>query len=291
MSHTVMDSITTELRIAGRILQETWGGIRRSGWMNLIIIITMAAILSIFGTLLAFIIETRLFFQHVGSGFEISAYLKPEASVSVVGNEIRSIPGVLRIEVAPKKQAWDDMRQTLNIEDMENPLPDTIHVKTDTSAKIQSVVDRLKQVSGVEEVSYAKKIVRQLEDISNFVSILGLVISIFLGLMTMFVISNTIHLLIEARGREIEILRMMGVGNWYIRMPFLFQGGVYGLFGALIAYVPLSLAVFSLSKMFEAVNFSTQGFSLGLVFTIMLLMGVIVGAGGATNSIRKYLNV
>lgn len=286
-----MDSITTELRIAGRILQETWGGIQRSGWMNLIIIITMAAILSIFGTLLSFIIETRLFFQHVGSGFEISAYLKPEASISIVGNEIRKIPGVVKIEAVPKKQAWKDMRETLNIEDMTNPLPDTIHIKTDTSGKIQSVVSRLEGLKSIEEVSYAKKIVSQLEDISNFVSILGVVISIFLGLMTMFVISNTIHLLIEARGREIEILRMMGVGNWYIRLPFLFQGAVYGLIGAIIAYIPLSLAVFSLSKMFEAVNFSTHGFSLGIVFTIMLLMGVMVGSGGAANSIRKYLRV
>lgn len=291
MNQTVMDSVTTELRIAGRICQETWGGIRRSGWMNLIIIITMAAILSILGTLLAFVIETRLFFEHVGSGFEISAHLKPEAHVEMVAQNIRKIPSVVKLEVVPKDKAWADMKKILKIEDMKNPLPDTIHVKTDSAGTMTAVVEKIQHVDGVAEVSYAKRFIRQLQDISNLVSGLGLVVSIFLGLMTMFVIGNTIHLLIEARSREIEILRMMGVGNWYIRLPFLFQGGLYGFLGAMIAYIPLSIAVYYIGLLFESVQFSTQGFSLGIVFIIMLLMGVLVGAGGAANSIRKYLSV
>ncbi len=291
MSSLVMDSITTELRIAGRVIQETIGGIKRSGWMNLIIVITMAAILSIFGTLSAFIIETQLFFQHIGSGFEISVYLKNEAKIEEVAQSIRGLDNVRRIELVPKGKAWEDMKKTFQVPEIDNPLPDAIHVKMDDQQYMEGAVQQLKQMDGVEEVSYARDFLKKLEDFSRAVSGVGLAVSLFLGVLTMFVISNTIHLLIEARAREIEILRMMGVGNWYIRLPFLIQGAVYGLTGAIIAYIPLSIAVYYINAFLESFRFSTSGYSLSFVMTVLVLMGVLVGAGGAFNSVRKYLHI
>lgn len=112
-----------------------------------------------------------------------------------------------------------------------------------------------------------------------------------MGTLTFFIISNTIHLLIQARGREIEIMRMMGVGNWYIRLPFLIQGALYGLGGAFIAYIPLSIVEHYLSQFFSYFQFSSSNYSLSVVFLIMLLMGIIVGGGGAATSTHKYLKI
>ncbi len=287
-----MDSITTELRIAGRIGEETLGGIKRSGWMNLIIIITMASILSVFGTLFAFIIETQLFFQHFGSGVEISVYLKDGANLAKVKSHIiKSLPHVKAIEMVTKDKAWENMQKSLQVPEIQNPLPDTLHVRMTDQEYIEGAVVQLKKLREVEEVSYAHDFLKKLRGVSNAISGVGMVVSIFLGVMTLFVISNTIHLLIEARSREIEILRMMGVGNWYIRLPFLFQGAFYGLLGALIAYIPLSIAVNYINGVFESFHFSTSGYSLSFVSTVLILMGILVGAGGATNSVRKYLNI
>lgn len=288
---TISDAVSTELRITGRIFQETWGGIIRSGWMNAVILVTMAAILSIFGTLLAFIIETELLFDHLGTGFEISAYLKPGANLSEVKTTILQQPGVAKIQVITKEKAWDELKTALDIDRMENPLPHAIHVKSKNPDRVATLATKIEALPGVDEVNFAKQLIQRMRHFSNIVSGIGLLIAIFLGVMTLFVISNTIHLLIEARGREIEILRMMGVGNWYIRLPFLFQGALYGLCGALIAYFPLLGAVYSLGELFNKLQFSTSGYSLNIVFVIMLLMGVTVGAGGAANSIRKYLRV
>jgi len=285
------DTIATELRIAGRIFEETFGGFKRSGWMNLVIVVTMAAILSIFGTLFAFIIETQLFFSHIGTGFEVSVYLQNGANLSEVSDRIHRLPYVKHIELIPKQKAWEEMKKTLEVPNIENPLPDTIHVKVASQEFVDDAVAALRQINGVEKVNFAQEFLKKLKNISNVVSVVGMVIAVFLGLMTMFVISNTIHLLIEARSREIEILRMMGVGNWYIRLPFLFQGGAYGLVGALIAYIPLSVAVFYTGKFFESFHFSTSGYSLGIVSLVLILMGIIVGAGGAFNSIHKYLRI
>lgn len=292
MSSLVMDSITTELRIAGRICEETVGGIKRSGWMNLVIIITMAAILSVFGTLFAFIIEAQLFFQHFGSGVEISVYLKDGAELNKTKAQIiKTVAHVKNIELVSKDKAWEEMQKSLQVPEIANPLPDTLHVRMDDQEYIEGAVAKIKTLREVEEVSYAHDFLEKLRGVSNAISGVGLVVSIFLGVMTLFVISNTIHLLIEARSREIEILRMMGVGNWYIRLPFLFQGAVYGLVGALIAYIPLTIAVGYISNVFESFHFSTSGYSLSFVSTILVLMGILVGAGGAANSVRKYLDI
>jgi cell division transport system permease protein len=143
----------------------------------------------------------------------------------------------------------------------------------------------------VEAVNYAKSVLEKLQGLSRVTSLIGLAVCIFLGTLTFFIISNTIHLLIEARGREIEIMRMMGVGNWYIRLPFLMQGATYGLVGAFIAYIPLSFVESYINQLFSYFQFSTSSYSLGVVFLVLVLMGIIVGAGGAATSTHKYLRI
>ena len=125
----------------------------------------------------------------------------------------------------------------------------------------------------------------------RILSAMGIAASIFLGLLTLFVISNTVHLLIEGKSREIEILRMMGVGNWYIRLPFLFQGSAYGLTGAIMAFVPLAYSRHYLQELLQNIQFGAANGNIQYVFWILVLMGILVGGGGAAVSVRKYLNV
>jgi cell division transport system permease protein len=291
MSLHVMDSIATELRIGVRVFQETLGGIRRSSWMNAVIIITMASILSIFGTMLAFVMETQLFVDNIGSGLQISVYAKDKADSAKILHEIQALSHVKKVEVVSKDKAWAEMKQNYEVPEIDNPLPDTFHVQLDDQRFIEPTVLQLKNLEGVEKVNYAQSVLRKIQEVARITSAVGLAISIFLGTLTLFIISNTIHLLIEARGREIEIMRMMGVGNWYIRLPFLLQGAFYGLLGSLIAYLPLSVVEFWINKLFEYFQFSTSGYSHTVVMVIMVAMGIIVGAGGAGMSTHKYLRV
>lgn len=285
----VVDTLTTELRITGRILVETFGGIRRTGWMNLIIIVTMASILSIFGTMFAFVTEVDLFTKNIGAGLKISVYTHDSADLSDLEEAIAKLPHVQAVELIPKETAWAEMRNSYQVPDISNPLPDTIHVKMDDQNYIEPTVLKLQEMEGVEKVNFAQSVLRKLEKVANVTSYVGLAVSLFFGALTLFIISNTIHLLIEARSREIEILRMMGIGNWYIRLPFLFQGAFYGLIGALIAYIPLSIAEFYISELFEYFQFSTSGFSQGYVIMILVIMGIMVGGSGSIMAVRKYL--
>lgn len=286
-----MGALATDTRILNRILQETGGGIKRTGWMNLVIIITMASILTIFGTLSSFFIEAQLFVGNIGSGLKISVYAKDTADIDALKRNLKAFTSVKKVDFIPRDKAWQDLQKNYDVPDITNPLPDTFHVQVKNQEMIEETAEKIKNLSDVEEVNYAKHILRKLKTVSKYTFGTGLAISIFFGILTLFVISNTIHLLIQARSREIEILRMMGVGNWYIRLPFLFQGAFYGLIGAFIAYIPLNVAQFYINQMFETFQFSTNSFSLNIVFGALILMGVLVGAGGSTMSVHKYLKI
>jgi cell division transport system permease protein len=290
-SHEWLEWLATEGRIAQGVFKETWGGLRRTGWMNLIIIVTMASILSIFGTMLAFVLETQMFMDNIGSGLKISVYLEPDTALTPMVGELQKLPNVKSVRVISKEAAWEDMRQVYDVPEIQNPLPDTIHVQMADQRYIEPTVVSLKNMQGVEHVSYAQGVLRKLQKLARASSFIGLGVSIFLGTLTLFIISNTIHLLIEARSREIEILRMMGVGNGYIRLPFLLQGATYGLVGATIAFVPLAFAEHYITELFRYFQFATSGLSQNFVLTVMVLLGIGVGSLGSWLSVRRFLRV
>ncbi len=290
-SMPLLESVASEFRIAVRILEETWGGLRRSAWMNLVIVITMASILSIFGSLLAFFLETQNFIASVGAGVQISAYLKDSADVGTVRQQIQALPHISKIETVSREQAWEEMKATYDVPDIPNPLPATLHVLTSDSSYIEDVAKKITAIEGVETVSFAKNVLQKLETFSRILSAVGMSLTSFFGLLTLFIISNTIHLLIEARGREIEILRMMGVSNWYIRLPFFLQGATYGLVGSVIACFPLSFVELTMAQIFEKFDYTISSQNQPMIIMTMLIIGIIVGSGGAMVSIHRYLKI
>lgn len=291
MSFNAVDTFLTECRVTGQIIRETLQGLRRSGWMNLVIIITMASILSIFGTVLLFLMDVNHFITQIGSEQEISAYLKDGYKAEVLTDDLIKKPHIQKITPIPKEKALEDLKQHYEVPLDDNPLPDTLHVQVDSVNAIPTVVAMLKNTPGVETVQYAKGIIEKLSAITHGVALFGSFAAIFLFALSMFIISNTIHLLIESKSREIEILRMMGLGNWYIRLPFILQGATYGLFGALLAYVPIWVANYYITQAINFLEFNTQSYSVTSVSIIMVLVALIVGGMGAAMAVRKYLKV
>ncbi|EKE02457.1 MAG: hypothetical protein ACD_20C00383G0009 [uncultured bacterium] len=284
-------SIATELRIILRIIVETFKGISRTGLMNLVIVGTMAAILSIFGCMFKTSLGIASFVDVLGSALEVSVYLKPNTDPQAVSQEIFKIGNVKNIKVITKDQAWVDLKAQMDVPDIKNPLPDTLHVKVANQNKVDHVVKQIKQLRGVDGVQYAQQLAEKLQKVSDVTNIATFLVLVILGGLTLFIISNTIHLVIQARKQEIEIMRMMGVSNWYIRAPYILQGSFYGFLGASIALIPLNLLQSYLDKFFGFFQVSMSSAGLNIVTLSVLLMGILVGAGGSIISIRKYLKV
>lgn len=280
-----------ELRIVYRIALETIYGIKRTGWINLAIITTMAAILTIFGSLFRFTISLNSFVHELGNALEISVYVKSSANASDLAKDIRKFEHVERVKIIPKEKSWDDLKREFDVANMENPLPDTLHVKVDKPENITAVFNRVKGTIGVEDLNYAKDIAKKMQMFNNVVHTITLVVVILTAALTITIINNTIQLVIQSRKEEIEIMRLMGVSNWYIKIPLILQGAIYGFVGALISLLPLNAVHNGLMKVHEFFMVPPPLLANNAVILVLFIIAVGFGAGGSLLSIKKHLQV
>ena len=158
-----------ELRILYRLAKETFNDIKRTGWVNVVIITTMAAILMIFGACFRTALSISSFSKELGSALEISVYLKNSTDAKEVKSEISKFEHVEHIEVIPKAESWGKLKNEMSLPNIDNPLPDTLHVKVDSPESLQSVFDNIKQIHAVEDMSYAKDLAAKIELVNHVV--------------------------------------------------------------------------------------------------------------------------
>ncbi len=281
----------TELRIVYRIVMETINDVKRTGIVNLVIITTMAAILTIFGVLLRTTVSVSSFAQELGNVLEISVYLKPDVNVKEAAKEMKKISHVQRVRIIPKEKSWNDLKHEIDIPDMENPLPDTLHVKVDKPENINEVFSSIKNFNGVADMSYAQELAKKIQFLNHIVNTTTVIVIFVIAILTITIINNTIQLVIQSRKDEIEIMRLMGVNNWYIKTPLVLQGALYGFAGAFIALIPLNIVQKMLNNVHQFFMIPIPSFAGSLVVIIMFLFGIMFGAGGSFLSIKKHIQV
>ena len=281
-----------ELRIAYRILMEAVNDILRTGWpTNLIIITTMVAILTIFGVLFRFTLSMSTFAGELGNVLEISVYLKPNTSVSTVQERIRTVNHVKSIKLIPKAESWNSLRKDLGLHDMENPLPDTLRVRVDKPENTMEVCNNIKPIAGVEDIGYARELAKKIQILTNVVNTTMVVVVLVSAALTITIINNTIRLVIQARKDEIEIMRLMGVSNWYIKTPLVMQGAFYGFVSSIFAVLPLNCIQGLLLQMHKFFLIPAPVYAQNIVIIALLLIGTSFGACGSLWAIKKHLQV
>ncbi len=281
----------SSVRIMYRIGMETIYGIKRTGLINIAIIAAMAAILTIFGALFRTSFSLSSFVDKLGDAFEISVYLKPNVEPVYMESRLREIEHVKKITIITKEKAWEDMNRDMDVSGMQNPLPDTLHVTVDNPDNIASVCESLKKVSGIENMAYAQEMAKRLQTITNVFNTVTILVLIIVALLTIVIINCTIQLVIQSRKEEIEIMRLMGVSNWYIKIPLILQGAIYGFLGAIISLIPLNTVQNALTKLHAFLNVQPPEFAMNIVVLILFVMAIFFSAGGSMLSIKKHLQV
>lgn len=281
----------TEMRIVYRIMMETLNDLRRTGIVNLVIITTMAAILTIFGALFRTTLSVSSFAHELGSVLEISVYLKPNANPRNVSKKISKIDHVQRVRIITREKSWSDLKREIDIPDIENPLPDTLHVKVDAPENINYVFGKIKPLSVVADMSYAQELAKKIQFLNQVVTTTTILVMIIVAILTITIINNTIQLVIQSRKEEIEIMRLMGVSNWYIKIPLIIQGALYGFLGSVIALIPLNVVQNMLNNVHKFFMIPPPLFAGNMVVSTMFLLGILFGAGGSFLSIKKHLQV
>ena len=280
-----------DIRIAYRIIIEAVNDIRRTGIINLVIITTMAAILTLFGSLFRFTLSLSTFANELGNVLEISVYLKSGSSPVILRDRIKEIKHVSTITLKTKEESWGSLKQELGLHDIENPLPDTLRVKVDKPENIDEVFNNIKPLQGVEDMGYAKELAKKMQVLMHVVNTTMIFVIIISAALTITIINNTIQLVIQSRKDEIEIMRLMGVSNWYIKTPLIMQGAFYGFVSAIIAVFPLSWIQVPLQNMHKFFLIPPPVYAQNIVIFSLIIIGTAFGAIGSFLSIKKHLQV
>ena len=287
-----------EVRILWRTLQETFNSIKVSGGANLIVTGILAATLALFGGALQFNSAVKQVSQNLDTQLEFSVYLLDSANPQQIATEISNIREVEKVEIITKEIAWDRFRSKFDFTDIGgNPLPNTLHVNIHRPQDLEKVVDEVKQLSGIEQISYAPKLFNGLEKARQILFSFGIIVALILALATIIIVSNTIQIVIKNRALEIEILRLVGVDDWFIRGPFIFHGIFYGIAAAILAIIPLlTLQKFfwnsfqaSIKTIMPATFNIDCGSDLAMIFVVLTLTGVLVCGLSSYFTTEKFI--
>lgn len=301
--------IQLKLRIFKNTIKQGLEGMWRNRGMGLASVTSISAVLMILGIILILILSINNFVLDTTTKFdEIQVFLEDDLSDDILSNiedTTKKNDGVISIMFQSKDQAlkqfkeeWGDEGYLLDGLENNNPLPDSYIIQVEDIKYADAVVNSLKTLDGIEEVKYDKDVIDKLLLVANYIRYGGLIIIGILVFVSIFIISNTIKLTVASRRREINIMKYVGATNNYIRGPFIMEGVLFGLIGAVVSIIIVYLGY---EYFFELVNeklyslFSVFLVAPKLIFKdisiIFSAIGVGIGGLGSLLSLKRFLNV
>jgi cell division transport system permease protein len=284
-------------------LKRAWQGFWRNGLMSLAATATMVLMLLLlagFWTIQSFLVASL---DSVEKNFELRAYLYPNVTQSLVVQlvapigalpQTQSVVHVTRDEAlerfrdAQKAQGREDLTPYLE----SNPLPASIEVKLVHPEELPVLVEALDASPLVDRVQNVEALVDRLVTVTNVLRTAGLVVLVAVGLIVLFIIVNSIRLAVVARAEEIEVMRLVGASDAFIRWPFVFEGAFIGLIGAIATLAVLAAAADPVGGLMVGF-FEVLPVQLGSLTrdTAILVLGSGLGLGiiGSWVSVRTYL--
>ncbi len=280
------------------VLQQAWTAVKRNGVLSVAAITNIAAVMMVVGTFALAAMNMEHWLGKQAQAAVITVDLADDANPADVEAALLRDERVKKTEYVPRDRNLRELAQKWglpleNLEYLPNPLPDCIRVTTYRPEDIPEVAAAATRIEGVAEVHYAQKVTQRLLQLVSAAKKLGLGLSIVLVLAALLVVATTIRLTVYARRREIRIMQLVGATHWFIRMPFLIEGAIYGFAGGLIAGVALAAAYSYVERLAsEALPFLPLLFAPALVAGLAAGLtggGVVFGVLGSLIATREYL--
>ena len=280
----------------------------RNRGMSIASIFSILAMLFILGIFFVIVVNLNLFTEVVKQDYDqIEVYLKDEVTVEQaqgIMNQIKTHEGAVDVAYRSKddalnimKQRWGESAYLLDSLG-DNPLPASVLISVDSIDSAEDVSKFASALEGVEDVQYFRETVEKLTKVTNFLQVGAIVVMVFLIIVSVVVVSNTIKLTVFARAKEIKIMKYVGATNWFIRGPFMAEGIIIGIFSAIISTILVSLLygriVSGIGTQVIAITscpLISVGYMAGNMLIIFLALGISIGAWGSIISMRKFLDV
>ncbi|MFC4183208.1 permease-like cell division protein FtsX [Saccharococcus thermophilus] len=290
-----------------RHVRESVKSLGRNGWMTFASISAVTVTLLLVGVFLVIMFNMNHFAQKVEDDVEIRVHIDltaTEQDKQALRAKIEAIPQVKQVQYSSKDKELKNLIKSFGEEgssfrlfEQNNPLSDVYVVKTAKPVDTIKVAKKIEKFPFVHKVNYGQGQVEKLFSTLRVARNIGFVLIIGLLFTAMFLISNTIKITIFARRREIEIMRLVGATNGFIRWPFFLEGLWLGVIGALFPIAAISIVYYNIWKFFEPkitipflelLPFHPFMWEISL---LLLLVGACIGVWGSMMSVRKFLKV
>ncbi len=299
----------------GYFIKESFVSFRRNWVMSLGAVITIYLSLLLVGASVGTSMLVNQVVRSVEEKVTIRIFIADGAAaedVQALQDALSADERVKSIRYVSKEEALAEFKESMAespeiVEQLEvNPLPASLDLELNNPSDVQAVVDDIKANETFlkicdrpddpeKSLKYGQQVVNQLFTFTRILRVVMAVFIVMLGVISLIFINNAIRLAIYARRKEIGIMRLVGASNWFIRTPFLMEGVIQSLIGAVLAIGSLAIVqLYALPKISEAMPFlplSLSGASSAQIALILVVGGIIIGLIGSGLALRRYLKV
>lgn len=292
------------LNSARYILRETAHSMKRNPWLSIASVLTVMVSLVILGFSVFFLANASNMAKSFESQLEIATFVKSSATsaeVQALQSQIQGMQGVASVTLVTKDQALIDFGKTMGgsqsnlVTDLggTNPFPDKLTVKATDPQNVKALADSVSALLGVDKVRYGQGYVDKLLKFTQWLRWIGLGVVAAFGVAAIVLISINVKMNVFSRRREIQIMKLVGASNSFVRWPFLIEGLALGLVGGALAagivgmgynwitnYVQSTLTFLPVVQNLVLFRQVTVG---------LLLAGMAMGAIGSGLSLQKFL--
>ncbi|MBQ2604099.1 MAG: permease-like cell division protein FtsX [Acutalibacteraceae bacterium] len=291
------------MRGIGYLFKEGVKSVWNNRMMSLASIGVLVSCLLITGAAVLLSMNVNSVVESVGKENQVTVFLndnvKELEAVMEIGPEIRRVDNVSDCVFYSKDEAISQLQDELGnlfseLQGENNPLPHAFHVTMVDLSQYDETVKGIMQVEGVYKVSDRSEVAGKLTSLNELVTQIGLWIVVVLGIISLFIISNSVRMTMYSRRFEISIMKSVGATDMFVRVPFVIEGIVLGLISGAIASAIIAflyeglIAAVQFIIPFSEISYSAVALKMTLSF---IVLGMIIGAAGAAVSISRYLKM
>jgi cell division transport system permease protein len=283
-------------------IKEALRALQRNAAPSLAATITVLLTAVVLGIFIPIVQATTGTANEVRNRVLVDVYVANDATdneVAQLEDELAATPDVKTVEFISKEEALEKERER-NPEAFEllgrNPLPDSFRLYPDDPDQVHAIVERLESqnLAAIDEVRDREDDTDKILKATGFVKALTAMLAALLVLASVALVANTIRLSIFARRREVEVMKLVGATNWFIRWPFVIEGLIVGAMGGILAVLLLTIAketfVDPLSDRFALIA-APDTIDFPLLIVLLLLSCMAVSALGSGLTLRRFLRI
>ncbi|AUJ29264.1 MAG: permease-like cell division protein FtsX [Liquorilactobacillus hordei] len=288
-----------------RHVVESLKSLKRNGWMSVAALSAVTVTLLLVGILLSILMNVNKVASDIENDVQVRVLINrgtTKEQETKLKQKLSSLDSVSKIKFSSKERELKNVIGSYGKEFKlfggdDNPLNDVFVVSAKKPEQTVKIAKEAKKMKHVYDAKYGGASAKKLFNIVDNVQKWGIAISLLLLFVAVFLISNTIRITILSRKNEIAIMRLVGATNGFIRWPFILEGAWTGLIGAIIPIIIVDFGyvwlygIISSSLASTGYSLLTPGVFLFQIDTLLIVIGIVIGAIGSGISMRRFLRI